>query len=207
MKGKEIKIGAIYAVKVSGKLCRVRVNGPSPYGGWDCRNLETNRPVHVRGAGRFRYELDDDANTRAVLAAAGVPDAPDAPGDAEDAQDAPTVGPLDAPLNVPLGAPVDEAAPDAPVDEAAPDAPGDDRDAQEAAPDAPGDDRDAPEPRPGTKGAMVLALLRRPEGATIEELRQATGWQAHSVRGFLSTARKKRGLPIFLRGDAYRLNV
>jgi hypothetical protein len=191
MKGKEIKIGAIYAVKVSGKLCRVRVNGPSPYGGWDCRNLDTNRPVHVRGAGRFRYELDENANTRAVLAAAGVPDAPlDAENAPEDALDATDAAP-DAP----------EAAQDAQV--AHPLA----EDAPQDAPDAPEAAQDAPEPRPGTKGAMVLALLRRPEGATIEELRQATGWQAHSVRGFLSTARKKRGLPIFLRGDAYRLNV
>ena len=47
--------------------------------------------------------------------------------------------------------------------------------------------------RPGTKKLAVLALLRRPEGATLWELMQATGWQAHSVRGFLSGSLSKKG--------------
>jgi hypothetical protein len=43
----------------------------------------------------------------------------------------------------------------------------------------------------------VLALLRRPQGATLKEMMQATGWQPHSVRGFLSGAlRKKMSLKI-----------
>lgn len=37
-----------------------------------------------------------------------------------------------------------------------------------------------------TKHAQVLSLLRTPEGVTVPELAQALGWQAHSVRGFLS---------------------
>jgi hypothetical protein len=41
-------------------------------------------------------------------------------------------------------------------------------------------------PREGSKAAKVLALLRRPDGATLKELRKATGWQAHSLRGLLS---------------------
>ena len=45
------------------------------------------------------------------------------------------------------------------------------------------------------KGATILALIQRAGGATAAELQQATGWQAHSVRGFLSTA-KKRGTKI-----------
>ena len=40
--------------------------------------------------------------------------------------------------------------------------------------------------RPGTKADKILTLLRRPDGASLQELRKATGWQAHSVRGFLS---------------------
>jgi hypothetical protein len=41
-------------------------------------------------------------------------------------------------------------------------------------------------PRPGSKTAKALALLKRPQGASIEELQRVTGWQPHSVRGFLS---------------------
>ncbi len=35
-------------------------------------------------------------------------------------------------------------------------------------------------------------MLRRPQGATMVELMQATGWQSHSVRGFLSGAIAKK---------------
>jgi hypothetical protein len=48
-----------------------------------------------------------------------------------------------------------------------------------------------------TKSDAVVALLKKPTGATISEMASATGWQAHSVRGFLSGAlRKKQGLAI-----------
>ena len=51
--------------------------------------------------------------------------------------------------------------------------------------------------REGSKKAIVLELLRRPEGATLQEIMSATGWMAHSVRGFLSGALgKKMGLTV-----------
>jgi Protein of unknown function (DUF3489) len=52
-------------------------------------------------------------------------------------------------------------------------------------------------PRHGSKKAKIIALLKRPGGAALEQLQKATGWQAHSVRGFLSgTLKKKMGLRI-----------
>ena len=41
-----------------------------------------------------------------------------------------------------------------------------------------------------------MALIGREQGASLTELREATGWQTHSVRGFLSIARKKHNLKI-----------
>jgi hypothetical protein len=53
-----------------------------------------------------------------------------------------------------------------------------------------------PEPRPESKGAKILEMLRRAKGASLAELMKATGWQAHSVRGFISTAGKKHDVTI-----------
>ena len=48
-----------------------------------------------------------------------------------------------------------------------------------------------------SKLASMIAMLRRPKGATIEQMMTATGWQAHSVRGAISGALKKnRGLTV-----------
>ena len=50
---------------------------------------------------------------------------------------------------------------------------------------------------PVTKSEQISALLRRAKGASINELMKATGWQHHSVRGFLSgTLVKQKGLKI-----------
>lgn len=43
-----------------------------------------------------------------------------------------------------------------------------------------------------TKQQVCLEMLKRSEGATVEALQAATGWQQHSVRGFLSGAVKKK---------------
>ena len=51
--------------------------------------------------------------------------------------------------------------------------------------------------RSGSKTARILDLLKRPGGVTLKELMKATGWQAHSVRGFLSgTLEKNMGTPV-----------
>lgn len=51
-------------------------------------------------------------------------------------------------------------------------------------------------PRSESKGAKILEMVARPKGATLAELMKATDWQAHSVRGYLSTAAKKHGIKI-----------
>lgn len=51
--------------------------------------------------------------------------------------------------------------------------------------------------RRGSKTAEVVGMLRHPKGATLQQLMQATGWQAHSVRGFISgTLGKKMRLQV-----------
>ncbi|MCA3451675.1 MAG: DUF3489 domain-containing protein [Rhodobacter sp.] len=66
-------------------------------------------------------------------------------------------------------------------------------------------------PREGTKQATLIAMLRAPDGATIEEITVATGWQSHTVRGAMAGALKKKlGLEVTsekveARGRVYRL--
>jgi len=45
---------------------------------------------------------------------------------------------------------------------------------------------------PDNKTTQMIELLKRPDGATLQELTSASGWQSHSVRGFLSAALGKR---------------
>lgn len=71
--------------------------------------------------------------------------------------------------------------------------------AADSAADAP-QTADAAKPRrtrDNTKQAAVIAMLRRPEGATIQQIVAVTGWQAHTVRGtFAGAFKKKLGLAI-----------
>ena len=72
-------------------------------------------------------------------------------------------------------------------------------------------DTKRPTQRPGTKQSMLIALLQAPEGATMEQIIAATGWQAHSARGAMSGALgKKLGLVVTSakdddRGRVYRI--
>jgi hypothetical protein len=63
--------------------------------------------------------------------------------------------------------------------------------APNATPASPGDHPAKKE----TKSAAIIELLKKPDGATLEQMMEATGWQKHSVRGFLAgTLKKKHGL-------------
>jgi hypothetical protein len=57
-----------------------------------------------------------------------------------------------------------------------------------------------------TKQSAIIDLLSKPEGITLAQLIDATGWKPHSVRGHLSNLRKKRGMPIevFTNSDGKR---
>jgi len=85
---------------------------------------------------------------------------------------------------------------------------------EEPAPDTPNEPEAAPKartPREGTKQATLIAMLRAPEGANLEEIMAATGWQSHTVRGAMAGALKKKlGLDVTSekvenRGRVYKL--
>ena len=71
--------------------------------------------------------------------------------------------------------------------------------------------RPVPPTRAGTKQAMLIDLLKRKSGTTIDEAVAAMGWQRHSVRGAISgTLKKKLGLAVISeavegRGRVYRI--
>ena len=54
----------------------------------------------------------------------------------------------------------------------------------------------APKQRENTRKAMVVTLLERADGATLEEIMTETAWQKHSVRGFISTLGSKHGYAV-----------
>jgi hypothetical protein len=78
-------------------------------------------------------------------------------------------------------------------------------------PDTPTEHAAAPKtriPREGTKQATLIAMLRASDGATIEEIMAATGWQSHTVRGAMAGALKKKlGLEVTSERDEDRGRV
>ena len=90
-----------------------------------------------------------------------------------------------------LGAPTEDPTPSTPTE-------------TEAAPKA-------RTPREGTKQATLIAMLRTPEGATIDEIATALEWRHHTIRGAMAGALKKKlGLEVTSekvegRGRAYRI--
>jgi uncharacterized protein DUF3489/ChrR-like protein with cupin domain len=67
-----------------------------------------------------------------------------------------------------------------------------------------------PDPKRPSKQDVVIAMLRQPEGATVDEVASVTGWQRHTVRGvFSGTLKKKLGLTLASaneeRGRVYRI--
>jgi hypothetical protein len=82
MKKNEVRIGGIYAAKVSDRLVQVRIEAESRHGGWDATNLATGKKVRIKSAQRLRGEADKPrragrqaAQAEAQVAAEGaVPD-------------------------------------------------------------------------------------------------------------------------------------
>lgn len=76
--------------------------------------------------------------------------------------------------------------------------------------DAPETSADPAAPKPvairaGTKQAQIIALLQRPEGASLNEIVEATGWAQHSARGMISGGLKKKlGFDVATTSDEQR---
>jgi hypothetical protein len=75
---------------------------------------------------------------------------------------------------------------------------------------APRQQRNSDPVKRATKSENIIALLSRKRGASIDDMMTATGWQAHSVRGFLAgTVKKKLGCAVISeagdKGRIYRI--
>ena len=148
-----------------------------------------------RSAQRFGLTTDD-----VLAAAAGLVDGRMSPADfrveLHDQGDGTPVPGTDAPQGAPDAQEADTAA----QEPEAPEAPAQ---AARARPAAKGRTKakpakpakgaaEKPTPRAGTKQAKMIEMLRRPEGATVEQIAAATGWQKHTIRGAISGALKKK---------------
>jgi len=72
MKKGDVKVGASYVAKVSGKLAHVRIERESPYGGWDAKNIKTARRVRIKSAQRLRREVRQERDGNPPPAATSV---------------------------------------------------------------------------------------------------------------------------------------
>jgi hypothetical protein len=164
----------------------------------------------LRSKGLIRAIETDGRPQRVVLtsqgmAAIGVEREDDAGGNQTGAASADTgaTAANTAPTPADAGTAVDAPAPAAEADSGASPAKGKARAKAKAKAKAksakPGKAAPAAKPtaRTGTKQALMIDLLKRPEGATVEQIAAATGWQHHTIRGAISGALKKKlGLTI-----------
>jgi hypothetical protein len=151
----------------------------------------------LRNRGLIRVLGGDGGPERVVItsegmAAIGVEAEDDKAPTAADT--APTSGEADSPAEAP--APASEANGAKKRAKAAP-AGGKGKKATKTAPatsepEAAGEPSPKPTPRAGTKQAQMIEMLKRPEGATVEQIAAATGWQHHTIRGAISGALKKK---------------
>jgi hypothetical protein len=71
MKKNEVKIGGVYAAKVTNKVVQVRIDAESRYGGWDATNLETGKKVRIKSPTRLRGAVRGDGAATGAKKAKG----------------------------------------------------------------------------------------------------------------------------------------
>lgn len=58
----DVRIGAIYAAKVSDRIAQVRIDGVADRGGWNATNVDTGRVIHIKTAARLRREITPESS-------------------------------------------------------------------------------------------------------------------------------------------------
>jgi hypothetical protein len=58
MKKEEVELGGTYTAKISDKIAKVRIVRPNPFGGWDAKNLSTDRWVRIKTAAKLRQRCE-----------------------------------------------------------------------------------------------------------------------------------------------------
>jgi len=58
MRKEKVEIGSVYTIKVSGKMAKVKILDYSSFGGWYGINLDTNRQIRIKTAGRIRSKVE-----------------------------------------------------------------------------------------------------------------------------------------------------